>query len=465
MTYAAFGGISSLDLYKLTKIVSKGMVYPQLPAASAIWKKILSNTSGDAKGREQRFEVLTGRGPASFQFSAFNGDFPTFQASDVTEGTVNWKDFDVSIAYDLSLQDKTGEDLVAYAQPYILEMEQKGLSVARSLSAAAMGDGSGVIGVVSSVTASTSTDKLTVVLSTTTANADRSHPGWFEVKDLVKFATTAGTAHSNINNSGTAVTSWRVTSVDQDASTIVMQALDSTGAVIDITTATLGATDPTAADVIYRKGTTANDLTAISTNDYNSISQVFAGLASLTASDGRVVNGLTMSDSLAGSRRSASGNLLTPKDFQKLLSNLKRRTGGVSGDKALTYSEALMHDVVYDVMVEQAEANRTWYNVTDPSTGVSKIGHRHGKTFVEFSPDEFIPFQRIYVLPDQKGPISFLGHDLKQVKVGSASEFLKPSTSGGNYSKTAMSFMSGSGALMTPHPASLGVIENYSLTT
>jgi hypothetical protein len=122
-----------------------------------------------------------------------------------------------------------------------------------------------------------------------------------------------------------------------------------------------------------------------------------------------------------------------------------------------------MHDITYDMLVEQNEANRTWYNIQDPNTGVSRIGHRHRKQFVEFIEDEFCPLQRIYLLPDQKGPLAFLGTDLKQVKVGNATEFLKPDGNGG-YQKSAMTFMSGAGAMMTHHPAALGCIENFSVT-
>lgn len=463
MTFAAFAGMTDLDLYQLTKIVSKGMVYPQLATQSAIWKKVLAKTAGDAEGREQRFEVLVGRGPASVQFSDFAGNFPTAQRARVTEGVVNWKDYDAAISYDLSLQNKTGADLVSYARPYVLEMEAKGVAIARILSAAACGDGSGVIGVVASATANATTNRLTVVLSTTHANADRSHAGWFEEDDYVRFNTAAGVLHGTINNTATTVVNWKVYSVDVDTATIQFQPLDAAGDAIDITTATLGATDPTAADCIYRIGTAANDLGGTIT-DYNAISRVFAGLPSLSAADGRVVNGLTMSGVLAGTQNSAAGALLSPQNFQKALSLAKRRTSGKTADKELTYSEAMMHDIVYDVMVEQQEANRTWFNVTDPSTGVSKIGHRHNKTFVEFTQDEFIPLQRVYILPDQKGPLSFIGHDMKQVKVGNTSEFLQPSASGANYQKTAMTFMSGSGALMAQHPAALIQINNFALS-
>jgi len=464
MAFTATSTIQDLNLGKLTKILQKGAIYPQLATQSAFWKKVLSKTEGQAKGREQRFEVLTGRGPASFQFAGQNGDFPDFQASEIVEGVVNWKDFDLNISYDLVLQDKTGEDLYSYARPYALEMQSKGVAAARALSAAAMGDGSGVIGVVTSVAVNTTTDKITVVLNTSSANADRSHPAWFEDKDLVKFASDAGAAKAKINNNATDVASWRVVSVNQDTATIVLEALSAAGAVIDLTDATVGAGDPTAAHVIYRKNTTANDLTAISTNDYNSISQVFAGMGSLSAADGRKVNGLTMSGVLSGSRRDVDGALLSSRDFQKLLSKIMRATSGETNGQKLTYSDAMMHDVVYDVLVEQNEANRTWFNIQDPSSGISRIGHRHRKQFVEFIEDEFAPFQRIYLCPDQKGPISFLGTDLKEVKVGGTSECLKAGSTTGCYAKTAIKFMSGSGALMTSHPAAIGCVENFSIT-
>lgn len=465
MTYAAQNRVQDLTLGKLLKILSRGAVYPQLSSAGAMWKQIQVYNDGEAKGRESRYEVLTEYGAAAVQFTGYSSSaaFPEGQRATVVEAVGQFKDYDLTLEYDLSLEDKSGADLVAYSRPLALEMQAKSLVTARLLSAAVMGDGSGAIGVVGSVTISTS-DYIDVTLTVTSASADRSHPGWFEYGDKVKFATDAAVAHATINNTATDVAYWKVTAVNQDTSVVRFAPYSSAHALINITTATAGATAPTAADYIYRIGITPNDLTAISTNDYNTISQALVGLPSLAAADGRLVNGLTMSAQLGGTVRDAGGALLSKKDFQRVLSQAKRRTGGMTDEKALTYSTAWMHDIDYDTLVEQNEANRQWFNVTDPNSGVTKIGHQQGKGLVEFDVSEFVPFQRIWILPDQKGPLSFIGHDFKDVKLGGSSQFLKTSATSGQYLKQGQSFMSGSGCMMARHPAAIVQIKNFTLT-
>lgn len=467
MTFSAQSNISGLTLGKLLKIMSKGAVYNQLSQAGAMWKQILVYKDGEAKGREHRYEVLTSYGPAAVQFTGYSNSaaFPEGQRSEIVEAIAQFKDFDLTLEYDLSLEDKSGAELVSYSRPLALEMNAKSMYTARLLSSSVMGDGSGVNGIVGSVSVSTANDKITVTLSTSNANADRSHPGWFELGDKYKFAAADSTAHNTINNTATSVAYWKVTRVDQDSAEIDFQPYSAAGALINITTATLGATDPTAADCLYRIGITPNDLTAISSNDWNTISEAFVGLPSLAANDGRLVNGLTMSGATAGTQRDVDGALLSRKDFQKVLSLVKRVTGGMTDDKELSYSKALMHDIVYDTLVEQAEANRQWFNVTDPSSGVSKIGHKQGKQFVEFDTDEHIPFQRIWILPDQKGPLAFVGHDFKDVKLGGSSQFLKPVAGTSQYYKQGMAFMSGAGCMYARHPAAIVQIKNFTLSS
>jgi len=466
MTFSAASNLSSLTLGKLLKILSKGAVYNQLSAASEAWEFVKKVTDADAEGREYRYEVMTSYGPAAVQATGYgpNAKYPIGQRSTVTEAIAQYKDFDMTIEYDLTLEDKAGAELISYAKPLAHELSAKTTVAGRISSAWLFGDGSGSIGVVSTVTASTSLDTITVVLSTSSANAGKSHIGWFEFNDKVKFAAQAGTAHATINNTATAVSYWLVTDVDQDTDTATLKPYDSTGTAIDITTATLGATDPTAADSIYRFQTTPNDLTAISTNDYNTLSEVMVGLESLGASDGRVVNGLTMSGVTAGTQKDCGAALLSADLFNSVLLKGMRRTGGLTDGKKITFSRAWMHDRVLRVALQQAEANRQFFNVQDVNTGVSTVGHKFRKMMINFDSCEFVPVPRVWLLPDVKGPVEFSGRDYKDVTLGSGKGlFLKPAGDG-QYYKQGQKFMSGSGVLAARHPAALLSLTNFTIS-
>lgn len=472
MSFTAASNLSSLTLGKLLKILSKGAVYNQLSAATEAWDLVKKIGDADAEGREYRYEVMTSYGPAAVQATGYgpNAKFPAGQRSTVVEATAQYKDFDLTVEYDLTLEDKAGAELIAYAKPLAHELMAKTTVAGRISSAWLFGDGSGAIGCVatSGVSVSTSGDYIDITLNTTSAKAGRSHIGWFEFGDKVKFASAAGVAHNTINNTGSTVAYWLVTDVNQDTDVARLKPYDSSGSLIDITTATLGATDPTAADYIYRLGTTANDLTsydaALATYDANTLSEVMVGLEALAANDGRLVNGLTMSGTTGGSLYDASGNLLSADIFNSALLRGMRRTGGMTDGKKITFSKAWMHDRVLRVALQQAEANRQFFNVQDVNTGVSSVGHKFRKMMIGFESCEFVPVGRVWMLPDVKGPIEFAGRDYKDVTLGGKGLFLKPSTSDGQYYKQGQKFMSGSGVLAARHPAALIGLTNFSVS-
>lgn len=464
MAFSAQSNVSSLSLGKLLKILSRGAVYNQLSAACEAWDHVKQIKGDDAEGREYRYEVMTDYGPAAVQASGYGSTakFPKGQRSNVQEAVAQYKDFDMTIEYDLTLEEKAGKELVAYAKPLAHEMNAKGIVASRIASAWLFGDGSGSIGVVGSagVTVDTTNDKITVPISTISADGGKSHVGWFEYNDKVKFASQAGVAHNTINNAGTTVSYWLVTDVDQDDDTVDLQPYDSNDALINISSATIGATDPTAADSIYRFGTTANDLTAISTNDYNTLSEVMVGLDSLGANDGRKVNGLTLSGVLGGSQEDGDGQLLSGDMFTNLLLRAHRRTGGMTDGKKISYSTAWMHDRVYALCIKQAEANRQFFNTQDVNTGVSKVGHKFKETMVQFKCSEYVPIPRVHLLPDAKGPLEFSGRDFRDVTLGGKGIFLKPAGDG-QYYKQGQKFLSGAGVLASRHPAALASIRNF----
>lgn len=454
MTFAAQAAVGSLDLGKLLKILQDGMVYNQLSTASEMWKHILQKKTKADDGREYRYEIMTAYGPSAVQFGAHSSSamFPAGQKSTLVEAAAVYKDIDLTIEYDLTLEKRSGSNLLAYAKPLAHEMEAKGYAAARMLSGACLGDGSGAIGLISG-TPSASGGNLSIVLDTTSSTNSRSHIGWFQVGDIIKVASSGATARLAAVSGGNYVSEMKVVSVDVENNTIVVSAETvSTGSDYTIT----GNGTVASGDYIYRRGITPNDLGAISTNDYNTLSEAFVGLDSLIANDGRKVNGVTMSGAAAGSRKDLNGALLNSKDFQSLMSLIKRNTGG-----KYKYSKAFMHDQVLDAMVELANADKQFFNVVDFTTGARKIGHQHGKDFLEFVADEFIPKKRVIVLPDDKGCVEFIGRDFEQVKIGGQGEFLKGGSTAGRYAKQGQKFMSASGCLVSKHPASLGILEDF----
>ena len=80
--------------------------------------------------------------------------------------------------------------------------------------------------------------------------------------------------------------------------------------------------------------------------------------------------------------------------------------------------------------------------------------------FIDFDSCEFVPLKRIWILPDQKGPIEFAGRDYSDVNVGGNNIFLKGSSTGAYY-KQGQKFLSGSGVLAARHPAALNCLENF----
>jgi hypothetical protein len=420
-----------------------------------VWDFFLQKKAREDGGRQLQYELMTDYGPAAVQSTGLSdsAQFPAGQRSSLVEGIAQYKDIDMTIEYDLSLEKRTGDNLLQYARPLAHEMDAKGLVAGRILSAQCLGDGSGAIGKITRIDATDSSNVITFDVSALTADAGRSHIGWFEEGDIIKCAAEDSTARALVDASAGSPDTAKVYAVDHDASTVsIVKADGDTAELAEDGTWAIG-------DYIYRTGTTPNDLSAISTNDYNSLSECLVGLESLAADDGRKVNGVTHSGIVTGSRQSASAGTLATKDFQALVTKIKRRVG----NKKYKYEKALMYDRTYDALVELAEANKTFFNTVDFETGARKIGFTHRKDFIEFEPDEFVQNQRIYVMPSDKGVIEYHGRDFERVNVG-GNQFLKPGATAGRYGKQALAFMSASGALVVKHPAAIGVLEDFSIS-
>jgi hypothetical protein len=457
MPYVSQSFVGNIDIGKFLKIYSTNGVYNNLSEASEMWKMWMKLKARDPGGREVKYLLRTGYGPAAVQSlpAGSSGDYPTGQRSDLVEGTAQYKEFGLTVNIPRNLLNKTGNDLLQYADPITEEMDAKSIAAARVMSAETQGDGSGAIGVISGAP-TISSGRLIVSLSTTSANAGRSHVGWFMEQDWLKCASTAGAAQTPTVGAGT-FDHFRVESRDDDADTITISARDSSDTELTITALNnVGDTD-----LLYRYGTTPQDLTAISTNDYNTLSECLVGLESLLAADGRKVNGVTHSGAVSGTRRSVGGNAIDSSDFQKVLSTAKRR----AGRGRYKYKYAWMFDTVYDALVESRETDRRFQSVEDGARGVKKLGYQHANDFVEFMPDEFVSKQRIWILPESKEVLELHGKDFQMVEPNPGQKFhLKTSSTGAGHSRQMQAYMEGSAVVIVKHAAACAVIENFTAT-
>lgn len=453
MSFQAVGTPSSVDLGTFLKIYSTNGVYNNLSTASDLWKYFLKLKARDPGGRQLKYLLRTGYGPGAVQaMPVSEGDYPAAQRSSLSEATANYKDFGLTVSVPRTLLNKTGNDLIQYADPLTEELDAKSIVAARVMSAQMMGDGTGVIGVVSG-TPTTAATRITIKLSTSSANAGKSHIGWFMEQDKIKFANSAAAAQ-DAANTGDNGAYYQVETVNSDTDTITVSWRTSAGVELsDIT----GAGELSDGDYIYRYGTTPQDLSDAIT-DYGSASECLVGLESLAADDSRVVHGLTMSGTLSGSWKDCDEEAIDPSHFQNALSKTKRRCG----KGRYKYKQAFMYDTIYDALVEARETDRRFQTVEDGKRGVKMLGYQHANDFVEFVTDEFVPKQRVWILPESKDVLEFHGRDFEVVEPNKGQKFqLATASSGRGHSRTVLSYMEGAAVVIAKHPAAICALKNF----
>jgi hypothetical protein len=461
MTYANVTNSSSIDIAKYLQIQQTKGVYTNLATQSEIWKLILKAKAGKAGGRQMSYNLRTSLGPGAVQSlgAGDSGDYPSASRSVVSEAVAFFKFYGSTVNVPRQLTMLSGEAMLRNSAMDILneELDAKSIALARVLSGQIMRDGTGVIGIVSGTpTVSAANDTLTITLNSTDANGDRSHVGWFDEGDQIKFATSAGVAHGTVNNAVTAVAYWSVVSKDEDTNVVILKPYNSVDGAVDILNATVGATDPIDGDYIYRKGTTPNDISSAPT-DYGRASEELAGLAALISNDGRTVHGLAHTGPLQGTIKDCAAAQIDSTHFQQALSRAKRR----AGRGLYSWENAMMYDNVYDAFAESAESDRRFTSVQDANRGFKKIGFQHGKDFVEFQPDEFCSKARIWMLPTSKEVMQFYGDDFQVVDIGGQKLHLKTSSSGAGHARAVQQYNEGAGVLICRHPASVIKITNF----
>lgn len=454
MAFAATGVAGDLTLGNYLKIVSKGAVYNNLSEDSPIWEVIKKQKKGDAEGRQLRFLLRSAYGAAAAGFVAVDGGaYPTAQQATIAEGTAEYKDFALTVEVERTLVQKAISDFSRYGEPLAEELRSKSIALSRQLSRSVYGDGTGIIGEVQSTSASG--NDLTITLAT--EDTSYGHVGNIELGDKLKVANTDGTDQTPSATFSTGSYSYLlVTNKSRDNNTITVNAYSSTG----VLGTTITANDIGDGDMIHRFGVSAQDINPTSgITDYGKASEEWAGLESLSENDGRVVNGITLSGALGGTRRDASGNPIDSHDFQQLMSQVMIAVG----QGRYKYNKAMMSWETLDALIESREVDRRFNTIQDNKRGVEALGYQHGKNGIMFEADEFCPKKRIYVLPDAD-VLQFHGSDFDFVKPdGSSKFFLTPNSSADGHKRSIRAYMEGSGVLVSNHSAAIGCIHNFTV--
>lgn len=410
--------------------------------------------------RELRFMFQTSLGPSAIQYSnpgTPSRSFPRSQNVSVSEYIAVLKGLDATLEIDYETFDRARKNPQVYGQPVQIEMESKMAAAKRRLASDLHGDGTGVLGTIASA-AKTSPDSNKLVF--TLSYGSRGHAGLFEPDDFLVLKSASGGTSALDTNLTTEPVYWKVVGRDRDNNKVTLEgwAADGSGnPTAPVATISAISVQPTAGDVFYRygQGTFAN-LTSVS--DYGTATEVIAGLPSLVAADGRVIHGITMSGVTAGTHYDAGGNPLDVKHIQRLMSNVKIAVG----QDRYRWKQLLMAPESHATLIESRESDRRFQTVEDNKRGIKFFAYIHGNDVLECTESEFCPQDVIYCMPETKGGekvLEFHGSDFETVKGQDMTDFhLKVD---GGYKNSMVSFLHASGVLICKHPASVGVIKNF----
>lgn len=460
--------------YILQTAFSNG-IRRQISQSHPEWEMVNRFRIGNQLARELKFMFQNSYGPAAAQFVAVgtsNRAFPAAQAISVAEHVAQLKELDVTIEIDYNLWDRANATPEKYGDYFATELDSKMTAAKRLVAGFFYGDGSGVV-MQSDSTAVTAnsgngTDKIVVTVLETTAG--RGSLGQAQYGDLLIPKTPAGGARATAPTSGqNAFYAFKVTARSRKNKTVTMIPVDSDGAYI--------ATDSmatTAADVFYRVGqhnaasTTSTaalptyDLTGVIA-DYGSLSTVFPGLETLTANDGRIVHGITMSGASAGTVVDGAAGTL---DFSMLYEMMDEVRVNVGAE--FRYKSLVMAPEAQRSFVMSRETDRMFTAAGDAQRGPTGGGMKfaHGNDNLSVVTSEFIKRQRIFALPETAGGdkvLEYWGTDFAPIRAKNGDEFLlKPHTSGG-YSNMMVSYLRAYQTLICKMPAAIGRLENFVL--
>lgn len=449
----AYSNIDSLQLGTLLQIVFSNGVRNQISQDFRDFEMVKRQKAGSSVARELRFMLQKAYGTSAIQYrdpGTSGRSFPTAQQATVQEFTAKFKEINATIELEYNLWDRARKSPEKYAEPLALEIDSKSSAAKRRIAADLYGDGTGVVGTIASNSGG--------VVSLSTSDTARGHVGFFEYGDILVHKAANGGAGSAVTVGSGTFSHWVVDLKDRANQSITLIPVNTAGA-----QTTVSAWTASAGEVFYRYQQPTGALSALNLGpigDYGTASEVIAGLESLTANDGRVIHGITMSGALAGSRLDAGGNPIDVKYVQKAMSQVKVNVG----QDRYSWKMMCMAPESLDSLIESRETDRRFMAAEDGKRGTKKFMYLHQNDELECYTSEYVPPKRIYILPETKAGekvIEFHGSDFETVKAQGMGDFhLKPASAGG-YVNTVVSYLQSIGVIVCKHPASIAVIHNF----
>lgn len=456
MTYTPIGSASNLGA--LLQISYSEGVRQQLSADYREWEQIKMVREGDPMGKQINFSFQTGRGPARVQYKnpSSNSAFPRAQRIRISEHTALYKEFESTIEIDYNLYKQLlNSPNERYAELLALEIESGTIDTKRRMASDFYGDGTGVVCQNSAAASDASIASGLVTITVDESSASFGHFGNLEYQDLLLAKTLAGAARSPTGGSN--FYAYRVKSKNRRAGTAVLELVDSSENVLTSYTAS----NIVATDVFYRVGQESIPNLSTVTN-YSEASEVWAGLESLAAADGRSVHSITMSGSVGGTILDCSGNPIDSSYLQAGMDDVKINVG----KGAYSWKKMAMAPETHASFVESRETDRRFVTKDDAVRGCKVFGFQHEEDFLESYSSEFVKKQRIWVLPEAKSGNKVLewhGTDFEPVSAKGSDPFMLKPASGGGHEPRMVSYMHGSGVMVCKHPASILQIKNFTV--
>ncbi len=449
----SFNNIDSLRLGNLLQIAFSNGVRNQISQDFRDFEMVKRAKVGNSAARELRFMFQKSLGAAAIQYrdpGTSGRSFPDADQVSLNENIAKFKEINATIELEQNLWARALKSPEKYAEPLSIELDSKASAAKRRLAADLYGDGTGVVGTITSQSLSSGSPVVTL----NQGSSSRGHVGFFEYEDKVLHYAAAGTSGSAVTVASGTFSYWRVKEKSRENGTVTLRAVNTAGAEVAVSS-----WSPTAGEVFYRIGQpTIPNLSSIS--DYGTATEVIAGLESLVANDGRSIHGITMSGAYAGTHRDCSANPLDVKDIQRVMSQVKVAVG----QDRYKWKMMSMAPESLDSLIESRETDRRFQTMEDATKGTKKFMYQHQNDSLECYTTEYCHPKRIYILPEAKSGekvLEFHGSDFETVKGEGMGDFhLKPG-SGGGYVNTMVSYLQAIGVLICKHPASVAVIKNF----
>ena len=424
------------------------------------WEYIGREKVADPMGRQVNFLFQLSHGPSAVQYRNPNDTsaFPAAQQITSQENIAVFKELDATIEIEYNLWKRAQmSGNVRYAEPLAVEIESKLVSLKRQMSKDLYGDGTGVLGTLPAAAAAVEGSNVRVQLDT--ASSARGHVGWFEFDEILQMIGSDGSTASALDFTTVGKpTYYKVVSRRRSDDTVLLEALNGSLVKIDLTGENVN-TPAAAGEVLYKYGQPSFPNLG-SVVDYGTVSDVFPGLESLTAEDGRKVHDITMQGSTAGTRYDVGNLQIDVTHVEQVMNDAKIATGR----SQYAWKMACMAPETRSQFIEARETDRRFTTVEDSTRGTRKFAYMHEDDTIEFFSSEYCPKKRMYIIPEPKSGqgkvIEWHGTDFEPVRAPGGSESMLKSGASG-YERKIVQYMEGYGTLICKHPAAVAVLENF----